>query len=190
MFSPPILKVVQQFLKQLQNYNADEIKSILDFLPTSPEAVNALVLDIESELFEPILNDDLITCTQSQPIKEAGVTRMGKRLVNESDDEEPQPIGQMKKGAQKKPKVDIVDEESEEESLKFKGFLCPRQRNIFEHMNSVDDLNTYKESEEYLQVLGSQTLRRSKQGRKLLSMVEAQQNVFDALEEGIHVVSY
>lgn len=71
----PILEVLKEFLNEIQQYNNEEIESILDFLPKN-------LTDVKSSLVE-VLEVEVL---ESQPVREGGASRGVKRPVSVSDD--------------------------------------------------------------------------------------------------------
>ena len=70
----PILEVLKEFLNEIQQYNNEEIESILDFLPKN-------LTDVKSSLVE-VLEVEVL---ESQPVRE-GASRGVKRPVSVSED--------------------------------------------------------------------------------------------------------
>lgn len=71
----PILEVLKEFLNEIQQYNSEEIESILDFLPKN-------LTDVKSSLVE-VLEVEVL---ESQSVREGGASRGVKRPVSVSED--------------------------------------------------------------------------------------------------------
>lgn len=174
-----ISSVVQQFLTEIQYYSDSEIESIITYLPNPAVAnvtgVRRLLVELQSEYSNV---NDVIECTQSQPVHQAGVGRGIKRLLNESDDQDS--VKELTQ-TRKRKSVDVEEDESCY-TTKLTKFVCPKGKDFFERMESLEDLNRYKESKEYQDVIENQLVRRGKEGRKLQNMVDAQEKIFQALD--------
>jgi hypothetical protein len=157
------------------HYSDPLLKQILYALPRDGTEIERGIQNLQ-ELKNSLVSEEM-ELNQSQDIVQAGGRRGTKRLLSDSDDEkDPSQTKHIKHSK-------VENDENMPPQNSGSQFVCPKEKPFFESMESSNDLNRYKETKEYQDVIGNQTLRRSKEGRKLILMVEAQEKVFQALDE-------
>lgn len=157
-----VFSVVEGFLEHLQNYSDADIQSILQYLPNSEVCSTEGVVNLLMELVGDRRTD--------------AVSKFeGQSSIEESPKEVKHKASQKRKRA--------GDEGEFADSSKVIAFVCPKEKDYFSNMDSVEDLVRYKESDEYQNVIRNQTVARSEEGRKLIRMVEEQDTIFQLLAE-------